>query len=59
MSFLQCYSINTDRVATWEDARKQCITIGGNLVSIPTRRIQGYFCILIYLMYVHQSSQTL
>lgn len=45
MFCLQCYSIITDRVASWEDARKQCITIGGNLVSIPTRRIQGSFCI--------------
>uniref|UniRef100_H2T6P4 Mannose receptor, C type 1b n=1 Tax=Takifugu rubripes TaxID=31033 RepID=H2T6P4_TAKRU len=38
----KCYSIITDQVASWEDARKQCITIGGNLVSIPTRRIQAF-----------------
>ncbi|XP_037642855.1 macrophage mannose receptor 1b isoform X1 [Sebastes umbrosus] len=38
----KCYNIITNRVATWETARAQCITIGGNLVSIPTRREQAF-----------------
>uniref|UniRef100_A0A3Q3KWV0 Mannose receptor, C type 1b n=1 Tax=Mastacembelus armatus TaxID=205130 RepID=A0A3Q3KWV0_9TELE len=37
----KCYSISTRKV-TWEDARSQCITMGGNLVSIPTRRVQAF-----------------
>ncbi|KAK2822607.1 hypothetical protein Q5P01_022672 [Channa striata] len=37
----KCYSIDTRRV-TWEDARTQCINKGGNLVSIPTRRVQAF-----------------
>ncbi|XP_075877945.1 macrophage mannose receptor 1-like [Nelusetta ayraudi] len=38
----KCYNIITDRVATWEDARRQCISFNGQLVSIPTRRIQAF-----------------
>ncbi|XP_034742579.1 macrophage mannose receptor 1b isoform X3 [Etheostoma cragini] len=38
----KCYSINSNRKTTWEEARKQCITMGGNLVSIPTRRVQAF-----------------
>ncbi|XP_023259418.1 macrophage mannose receptor 1-like [Seriola lalandi dorsalis] len=38
----KCYSINSARRTTWEEARRQCITIGGNLVSIPTRRVQAF-----------------
>uniref|UniRef100_A0A4W6EZB1 Mannose receptor, C type 1b n=1 Tax=Lates calcarifer TaxID=8187 RepID=A0A4W6EZB1_LATCA len=38
----KCYSINAGRKTTWEEARRQCITIGGNLVSIPTRRVQAF-----------------
>ncbi|KAM3604133.1 uncharacterized protein V6R79_006931 [Siganus canaliculatus] len=38
----KCYSIITNRVATWEDAMRQCITMGGNLVSIPSRREQAF-----------------
>nr|XP_046265197.1 macrophage mannose receptor 1-like [Scatophagus argus] len=38
----KCYSIITNRAATWEEARRQCITMGGNLVSIPTRRVQAF-----------------
>ncbi|XP_019969273.2 macrophage mannose receptor 1b [Paralichthys olivaceus] len=37
----KCYSINSRRIS-WEDARRQCIGIGGNLVSIPERRIQAF-----------------
>ncbi|KAK5860194.1 hypothetical protein PBY51_021689 [Eleginops maclovinus] len=38
----KCYNIISSRVATWEEARRQCITMGGNLVSIPTRRVQAF-----------------
>ncbi|XP_034558608.1 macrophage mannose receptor 1-like isoform X2 [Notolabrus celidotus] len=38
----KCYSVITNRQATWEEARRQCITMGGNLVSIPTRREQAF-----------------
>uniref|UniRef100_A0A671TXN4 Mannose receptor, C type 1b n=1 Tax=Sparus aurata TaxID=8175 RepID=A0A671TXN4_SPAAU len=49
--FPQCYSIVTNRAMTWEDARRQCISIGGNLVSIPTRRVQGLLdCLIIYMV---------
>uniref|UniRef100_A0A671TZA4 Mannose receptor, C type 1b n=1 Tax=Sparus aurata TaxID=8175 RepID=A0A671TZA4_SPAAU len=41
----KCYSIVTNRAMTWEDARRQCISIGGNLVSIPTRRVQAFLII--------------
>uniref|UniRef100_UPI0037E74650 macrophage mannose receptor 1-like n=1 Tax=Semicossyphus pulcher TaxID=241346 RepID=UPI0037E74650 len=37
----KCYSIST-RQTTWEEARGQCINIGGNLASIPTRRVQAF-----------------
>uniref|UniRef100_A0A671TZD2 Mannose receptor, C type 1b n=1 Tax=Sparus aurata TaxID=8175 RepID=A0A671TZD2_SPAAU len=47
----KCYSIVTNRAMTWEDARRQCISIGGNLVSIPTRRVQGLLdCLIIYMV---------
>ncbi|CAJ1072733.1 macrophage mannose receptor 1-like isoform X1 [Xyrichtys novacula] len=38
----RCYSIISNRQMTWEDSRRQCITMGGNLVSIPTRREQAF-----------------
>ncbi|XP_033959747.1 macrophage mannose receptor 1-like isoform X1 [Pseudochaenichthys georgianus] len=38
----KCYSIISSRVATWEDARRQCITMRGNLASISTRREQAF-----------------
>uniref|UniRef100_A0A1A8MEC8 Macrophage mannose receptor 1-like n=2 Tax=Nothobranchius pienaari TaxID=704102 RepID=A0A1A8MEC8_9TELE len=38
----KCYKITTDRKSTWEDARTQCISIGANLVSIPTRQVQAF-----------------
>ncbi|XP_076601688.1 macrophage mannose receptor 1b [Chaetodon auriga] len=38
----KCYNIINDRATTWEEARRQCITMGGNLVSIPTRRVQAF-----------------
>ncbi|XP_040911919.1 macrophage mannose receptor 1-like [Toxotes jaculatrix] len=38
----KCYKINTAQKATWEEARRQCISIGGNLVSVPTRRVQAF-----------------
>ncbi|XP_059201160.1 macrophage mannose receptor 1-like [Centropristis striata] len=38
----KCYRINTNQPTTWDEARKQCITMGGNLASIPTRRIQAF-----------------
>ncbi|KAF3698790.1 Macrophage mannose receptor 1 [Channa argus] len=37
----KCYNFDTKRV-TWEEARRQCINKGGNLVSIPTRRVQAF-----------------
>lgn len=33
----KCYSIIKNRQLTWEDARRQCVSMGGNLASIPTR----------------------
>nr|XP_061795005.1 macrophage mannose receptor 1-like [Nerophis lumbriciformis] len=38
----RCYSINSIRKTSWEEARKQCYSMGGNLASIPTRRVQAY-----------------
>ncbi|XP_041804547.1 macrophage mannose receptor 1-like [Chelmon rostratus] len=38
----KCYNLISDRTTTWEEARRQCITMGGNLVSIPTRRVQAF-----------------
>ncbi|XP_053185960.1 macrophage mannose receptor 1-like [Scomber japonicus] len=38
----KCYNIITDRMNTWEEARKYCANIGGNLASIPTRRVQAF-----------------
>ncbi|KAM8838452.1 macrophage mannose receptor 1-like isoform 2-T2 [Synchiropus picturatus] len=37
----KCYSIS-NRQATWEDARRQCISMGGNLASIQTRKVQAF-----------------
>ncbi|XP_028988342.1 macrophage mannose receptor 1 [Betta splendens] len=37
----KCYNINSNKV-TWDDARRQCINLRGNLVSIPTRRVQAF-----------------
>uniref|UniRef100_A0A8C6TG71 Mannose receptor, C type 1b n=1 Tax=Neogobius melanostomus TaxID=47308 RepID=A0A8C6TG71_9GOBI len=31
--------------STWEDARRKCISIGGNLASIPTRDVQAFLTI--------------
>ncbi|KAM6919233.1 macrophage mannose receptor 1-like [Xenentodon cancila] len=41
----KCYNIVTDRKATWEDARKHCVTMRGNLVSIPSRQVQAFLTI--------------
>ncbi|CAL1580355.1 unnamed protein product [Knipowitschia caucasica] len=38
----KCYSIINNRKASWEEARKQCITMGGNLASIPSRFVQVF-----------------
>uniref|UniRef100_A0A665X444 Macrophage mannose receptor 1-like n=1 Tax=Echeneis naucrates TaxID=173247 RepID=A0A665X444_ECHNA len=38
----KCYNIISDQRMTWEDARRRCITVGGNLASIPTRRVQAF-----------------
>ncbi|XP_034038866.1 macrophage mannose receptor 1-like [Thalassophryne amazonica] len=38
----KCYNFVTNRKTTWEDARAQCISIGGTLVSITSRRIQTF-----------------
>ncbi|KAK7944579.1 hypothetical protein WMY93_000307 [Mugilogobius chulae] len=38
----KCYTIINNRKMTWEDARKQCITMGGNLASIPARNVQAF-----------------
>uniref|UniRef100_A0A673AFI2 Macrophage mannose receptor 1-like n=1 Tax=Sphaeramia orbicularis TaxID=375764 RepID=A0A673AFI2_9TELE len=38
----KCYNIITNRKTSWEEARKQCITMGGNLVSIPNRQVQAF-----------------
>ncbi|XP_069548457.1 macrophage mannose receptor 1-like [Brachyistius frenatus] len=38
----KCYNIISDRKATWEEARKQCIMMRGNLVSIPSRSVQAF-----------------
>ncbi|XP_034038309.1 macrophage mannose receptor 1-like [Thalassophryne amazonica] len=35
----KCYRIFNDRKVTWEDARQQCQSAGGNLVSIGSRRL--------------------
>lgn len=43
ISYLQCYYINPEQKKSWEEARRSCIELGGNLVSIPTRRVQGLF----------------
>ncbi|XP_076004152.1 macrophage mannose receptor 1b isoform X2 [Genypterus blacodes] len=38
----QCYSVITNRMGTWEESRRQCIAMGGNLVSIVSRRVQAF-----------------
>lgn len=38
----KCYSIINNRKATWEEARRQCITMGGNLASITSRYVQVF-----------------
>ncbi|XP_068459604.1 macrophage mannose receptor 1-like isoform X2 [Clinocottus analis] len=38
----KCYSVISNRRASWEEAMRQCITMGGNLASIPTRRVQAF-----------------
>ncbi|XP_020490895.2 macrophage mannose receptor 1-like [Labrus bergylta] len=37
----KCYSMS-NRKTTWEEARGQCIIMGGSLVSVPTRREQAF-----------------
>uniref|UniRef100_A0A8C9WXJ1 Mannose receptor, C type 1b n=1 Tax=Sander lucioperca TaxID=283035 RepID=A0A8C9WXJ1_SANLU len=38
----KCYNIISNQKATWEDAMTQCISMKGNLVSIPSRRVQAF-----------------
>ncbi|KAI3374792.1 hypothetical protein L3Q82_021350, partial [Scortum barcoo] len=38
----KCYNIISNQKATWEEARGICINMRGNLVSIPTRRVQAF-----------------
>uniref|UniRef100_A0AAQ5XL32 Mannose receptor, C type 1b n=3 Tax=Amphiprion ocellaris TaxID=80972 RepID=A0AAQ5XL32_AMPOC len=38
----KCYNVISDRKTTWEEARKQCVMMRGNLVSIPTRSVQAF-----------------
>ncbi|KAM8849999.1 macrophage mannose receptor 1-like isoform 1-T1 [Spinachia spinachia] len=38
----KCYSIIINRRVFWEEARSQCSSMGGNVVSIPTRRVQAF-----------------
>ncbi|XP_041658579.1 macrophage mannose receptor 1-like [Cheilinus undulatus] len=38
----KCYSVMTRQKLTWENARSQCVTMGGSLVSIPSRREQAF-----------------
>ncbi|CAG5896528.1 unnamed protein product [Menidia menidia] len=38
----KCYLIS-ERKTTWEEARAQCITMRGNLASIPKRQVQAFF----------------
>uniref|UniRef100_A0A4W6EYQ1 Mannose receptor, C type 1b n=1 Tax=Lates calcarifer TaxID=8187 RepID=A0A4W6EYQ1_LATCA len=41
----KCYSITTSPEATWEGARTQCKTMGGNLASILSRHVQVFLSI--------------
>ncbi|KAM7400356.1 hypothetical protein PAMA_004850 [Pampus argenteus] len=38
----KCYKVNSNNRMIWEDARKQCISMRGNLASIPTRSVQAF-----------------
>ncbi|XP_029970822.1 macrophage mannose receptor 1-like isoform X2 [Salarias fasciatus] len=38
----KCYNIVSDRKVTWEEARRQCIMMRGNLVSIHARNVQAF-----------------
>ncbi|KAM3850436.1 macrophage mannose receptor 1-like [Diretmus argenteus] len=38
----KCYRIITNQTASWSDARTQCKGMGGNLVSILSRRVQVF-----------------
>ncbi|XP_068593729.1 macrophage mannose receptor 1b [Cebidichthys violaceus] len=38
----KCYSIINSQPTIWEEAMKKCISMGGNLASIPTRRVQAF-----------------
>ncbi|XP_042285556.1 macrophage mannose receptor 1-like isoform X1 [Thunnus maccoyii] len=38
----KCYNIISDKGTTWEEARKQCKMMGGNLASITTRHVQAF-----------------
>uniref|UniRef100_UPI003AAF93A9 macrophage mannose receptor 1-like n=1 Tax=Centroberyx gerrardi TaxID=166262 RepID=UPI003AAF93A9 len=41
----KCYSIINNQKDTWDGARTQCKTMGGNLVSILSRRVQVFLII--------------
>uniref|UniRef100_A0A674PA83 Mannose receptor, C type 1b n=1 Tax=Takifugu rubripes TaxID=31033 RepID=A0A674PA83_TAKRU len=38
----KCYSIIENPKVTWDDARIQCQSMGGNLVSIPSRQVEVF-----------------
>ncbi|KAF7668435.1 hypothetical protein LDENG_00014620 [Lucifuga dentata] len=38
----KCYSIITNRKGTWDESRRQCIAMGGNLASVLSRRVQAF-----------------
>lgn len=39
----QCYSIITEPKLTWNNARIRCQSMGGNLVTISSRDVEGSF----------------
>uniref|UniRef100_A0A8C7Z677 Mannose receptor, C type 1b n=1 Tax=Oryzias sinensis TaxID=183150 RepID=A0A8C7Z677_9TELE len=41
----KCYNIISDRKATWEEARKQCIRMRSTLVAVPSRQVQAFLTI--------------
>ncbi|XP_035526281.1 macrophage mannose receptor 1-like [Morone saxatilis] len=38
----KCYNIITNQKVTWDQGRKQCQDMGGNLVSIPSRHVEVF-----------------
>ncbi|XP_022613990.1 macrophage mannose receptor 1-like isoform X1 [Seriola dumerili] len=38
----KCYIIIKNQKLTWDGARKQCLTMNGNLASIPSRDVQAF-----------------